>query len=198
MAASLNKVMLIGNLTRNPELNQLPNGTSVCEFGLAINRRFSVNGADREETTFVDIVAWRGTAESCARFLQKGSQVFVEGRLKLDQWEDPSGGGRRSKLRVEAENVQFLSSRRDGQGGQDGGSGGYQNGGAGGYQNGGSGGYQNGGGSGGPGGYQRGGNYAPQGGPGAAQSRYGNNPTPPPVPEEAFNVNDDVEDDIPF
>ena len=178
MAASFNKVMLIGNLTRNPELNQLSNGTSVCEFGLAINRRYSVNGADREETTFVDIVAWRGTAESCSRFLQKGSPVFIEGRLKLDQWDDPSGGGKRSRLRVEAETVQFLSSRRDGQaqGGQE-------------YSQ---------GGSGGPGGYQRSGGYAPQGGPGATQSRYGNNAPQPPVPDEAFNVNDDIEDDIPF
>ncbi len=194
MAASFNKVLLMGNLTRNPELRYLPGGSAVCEFGLAINRRFTVNGQERDETTFVDIVVWGKVAESCNRFLSKGSSVFVEGRLQLDQWEDQQGG-KRSRLRVVAENVQFVGPRREG-----GEAGSYSNAPQGGYNNapqGGGynnapqqGGYSNAGG--GPGGYQRN-NVAPANGPGGGG--YNNNP---PVPDEAFDVTDDIEDDIPF
>lgn len=112
--ASLNKVFLMGNLTRDPDLRTTPSGASVCEFGLAVNRRFTVNGSERDETCFVDITVWSKAAENCKRFLEKGSPVLIEGRLQLDQWDDRDGGGKRSKLRVVAEQVQFLNSRRDG------------------------------------------------------------------------------------
>jgi single-strand DNA-binding protein len=111
--ASLNKVILIGNLTREPELRYTSSGTAVCEFGLAVNRRFTQNGQPQEETTFVDIVVWSKSAESCGRFLSKGSQAMIEGRLKLEQWEDQQTGQRRQKLNVVAENVQFLSPKQE-------------------------------------------------------------------------------------
>jgi len=116
--ANLNKVMLIGNLTRDPELRQTPKGTAVAQFGLAVNRNFrGEDGQSREETTFVDIEAWGKQAETISRYLSKGRPVFVEGRLKFDQWEDKNGGGKRSKLRVVVENFQFLGGRQDGDGG---------------------------------------------------------------------------------
>ena len=113
MAASLNKVLLIGNLTRNPEIRYTPCGSAVCEFGIAINRRFmQANGQEKEETCFVDITVWGKQAESSSRFLQKGSSVLVEGRLVYDQWTEKETGNKRSRLRVYAERVQFLD-RRD-------------------------------------------------------------------------------------
>ncbi|MBO4649134.1 MAG: single-stranded DNA-binding protein [Lentisphaeria bacterium] len=113
MAASLNKVLLIGNLTRNPEIRYTPGGSAVCEFGIAINRRFmQANGQEKEETCFVDITVWGKQAESSSRFLQKGSSVLVEGRLVYDQWTEKETGNKRSRLRVYAERVQFLD-RRD-------------------------------------------------------------------------------------
>ena len=119
--ASLNKVFLLGNLTRDPDLRALPSGSAVCEFGIAVNRRYmSSNGQEVEEPCFVDIVVWGRSAESCKQYLEKGSQVMIEGRLQLDQWEDRNGGGKRSRLRVIAEQVQFLS-RRPGGDGQQGG-----------------------------------------------------------------------------
>ena len=110
--ASLNKVLLIGRCTRDPEKRSTPSGQVVVELGLAVNRRFKSNsGEDREEVCFVDVTVWGKTAEMCAESLRKGSQVFVEGRLKLDQWE--KDGQKRSKMGVVAENVQFLDRRRD-------------------------------------------------------------------------------------
>ncbi len=114
--ASLNKVLLMGNLTRNPELRYTPgSNAAVCEFGIAINRRYVQNGAEKDETCFVDIVVWGKQAESCSRFLQKGSAVFIEGRLVFDQWTEKDTQKKRSRLRVTAERVQFLNmnSRRD-------------------------------------------------------------------------------------
>ncbi len=111
--ASLNKVFLIGNLTRDPDLRYTPGGMAVCDLGLATTRRFNVNGQEREETCFVDITVWGKVGENCKNFLEKGSPVMVEGRLQLDQWEDQSGM-KKSKLRVVAESVQFLGSRRSG------------------------------------------------------------------------------------
>jgi single-strand DNA-binding protein len=106
--ASLNKVMLIGNLTRDPELRYIPNGTPVADFGMAINREYTDReGEKHSETCFVDVVAWRKQAEICDQFLTKGSLVFVEGRLQLDTWETAQGE-RRSRHRVVAERVQFL------------------------------------------------------------------------------------------
>ena len=110
--ASLNKVMLMGNLTRNPEIRYTPSGQAVCDLGLAMNRRYSVNGQDREDVCFVDIVVWAKQAESCSKYLHKGSLVFVDGRLHNDNWEDKDGK-KRSRLRITAERVQFLNSKSD-------------------------------------------------------------------------------------
>jgi len=107
--ASLNKVILLGNLTRQPELRYTSGGMALCEFGLAMNRRFTANNQDREEVCFVDIVVWGKQAESCGKYLEKGSQIMLEGRLQLDQWQDKDTGAKRSKLRVVAEMVQFMS-----------------------------------------------------------------------------------------
>lgn len=109
--ASLNKVMLIGNLTRDPELRYTPGGQAVCDFSIAINRRYTINGQEREEVCFVDIVVWSKQAESCGKYIKKGATVFVDGRLRNDNWEDKEGK-KRSRLRVTAERVQFLSSLR--------------------------------------------------------------------------------------
>ena len=121
--ASLNKVFLLGNLTRDPDLRGLPSGQSVCELRLAVSRRFqNSSGQDVEDTCFVDVVVWGRTASNCKQFLSKGSQVMVEGRLQLDQWEDRNGGGQRQRLRVVAEQIQFMNRRPQGDGN---GSGGY-------------------------------------------------------------------------
>lgn len=111
--ASLNKVFLLGNLTRDPDLRGFSNGQNVCDLRLAVSRRFLSNGQEQEETCFVDVVVWGKAASNCRQYLSKGSQVMVEGRLQLDTWEDRNGGGQRSRLRVVAENVQFMSRRRD-------------------------------------------------------------------------------------
>ena len=116
--ASLNKVMLIGNLTRDPELRVTPKGTAICQFGLAVNRQFKdESGATRDETTFVDIEAWGKQGETVAKYLTKGRPLFVEGRLKLDSWDDKTTGQKRSKMKVVLENFQFLGGREGGEGG---------------------------------------------------------------------------------
>jgi single-strand DNA-binding protein len=116
--AYLNKVFLIGNLTRDPELRTTPKGTAICQFGIAVNRQFKDDsGATRDETTFVDIEAWGKQGELVAKYLNRGSLAMVEGRLKLDQWEDKQSGQKRSKLKVVLDNVQFLNSRGSGGGG---------------------------------------------------------------------------------
>jgi single-strand DNA-binding protein len=116
--ANLNKVMLIGNLTRDPELRYTPKGTAVADLGLAVNRRVSDgNGNWSDETTFVDVTVWGNTAENSQKFLSKGRGVFIEGRLQLDTWEDKQSGQKRSKLKVVGENVQFLPDGRAGGGG---------------------------------------------------------------------------------
>ena len=108
---TLNKVFLLGNLARDPDLRGLPSGQSVCEMRMAITRRYISNGKEVDETCFVDVVVWGKSANNCKQFLTKGSQIMVEGRLQLDQWEDRNGGGQRSKLRVVAEQVQFMNRR---------------------------------------------------------------------------------------
>lgn len=215
--ASLNKVFLLGNLTRDPDLRALPSGSAVCEFGIAVNRRYTAaNGQEVEEPCFVDIVVWGRSAESCKQYLEKGSQVMIEGRLQLDQWEDRNGGGKRSRLRVIAEQVQFLSRRPAGDGQGYGDNQGY------------------GGGRPQGGGYpQQGGGYPQQGSaynqppqpPPPPRGNYGNPPPqgggmpraaqpprqegmprapqqqppmPPMPPDGAFNPEDGAEDDIPF
>ena len=113
--ASFNKVILIGNLTRDPDLRTTQNGTAICDLGLAVNRRWrDQSGRDQEEVCYVDVAVWGRSAENCAQYLQKGAPVLVDGRLRLEQWEDRNGGGKRSRLTVVAEAVQFLGSRADG------------------------------------------------------------------------------------
>ena len=108
--ASLNKIYLIGNLTRNPDLRGTPGGASICELGLAVNRRYTSNGQEKEEVVFIDVNAWGKIAESCHRNLSKGSQIMVEGRLTMDQWQDRNTGETRRKIIVTADNIQFLPS----------------------------------------------------------------------------------------
>jgi single-strand DNA-binding protein len=121
MAGSMNKVFLMGNLTRDIELRPVGD-TQVGNIGLAVNRRFrTASGEDREETTFVDCETWGKQAEIMARYLQKGRPVLIEGRLKLDQWQDQSGQNR-SKLKVVVENFTFVDSPGGGGGGGGGGS----------------------------------------------------------------------------
>ena len=117
--ASFNRVILVGNLTRDPELRYLASGMAVTDIGLAVNdRRKNANGEWVDETTFVDVTLWGRTAEVCSEYLTKGSPVLIEGRLKLDTWETQDGQ-KRSKLKVVGEKMQMLSGR--GQGGEGGG-----------------------------------------------------------------------------
>ncbi len=120
--ASLNKVFLIGNLTQDPELRRLPAGTAVTTLRLAVNESFSSKGGERQERTlYVDVDVWDRQAETCQQYLSKGSPVCVEGRLQMDQWTDKDSGQTRSRMKIRADRVQFLGSRRDGGGGYDGG-----------------------------------------------------------------------------
>lgn len=116
--ASYNRVLLLGNLTRDPQLKYLPSQTAVAEFGVACNRRFkTAQGEDRDEVTFVDCSAFGKTAEVINQYMTKGRPIFIEGRLKYDSWEDKQGGGKRHKLTVVVESFQFIGSRDGGQGG---------------------------------------------------------------------------------
>jgi len=112
--ATLNKVMLIGNLTRDPEVRYTPSGSAVSDIRLAVSRKYkTANGQEKEETCFVSVTVWGRQAETAGEYLRKGSPVFVEGRLKLDEWE--KDGQKQSRLGVVAERVQFLSSPRRGE-----------------------------------------------------------------------------------
>lgn len=117
---NINRVFLAGNLTRDVAVRFLTGDKAVGEFGLAINRKWKDgSGETKEETTFVDVEVWGRTAELCAQYLAKGRGCFVEGRLKLDQWEDKKDGSKRSKLRVVADNVQFMDGgKREAQAGE--------------------------------------------------------------------------------
>ncbi len=120
--ASFNKVILIGNLTRDPELKYTPKGTAVAKIGLAVNRSWkSETGESREEVTFIDVDAFGRQAEIIGQYLKKGRPLMVEGRLRLDQWDDKTTGQKRSRLGVVLESFQFLDSGRGGEGGGDGG-----------------------------------------------------------------------------
>ena len=115
--ASHNRVILLGNLTRDPELRYLQSGTAVSDIGMAVNdRRKNANGEWVEETTFVDVTLWGRTAEVASEYLSKGSPVLIEGRLKFDTWET-NDGQKRSKLRVVGERMQMLGTRGGGGGG---------------------------------------------------------------------------------
>jgi single-strand DNA-binding protein len=116
--ANLNRVLLIGNLTRDPEVRYTPKGTAVADIGIAVNRVYSgEDGEKKEEVTFVDVTLWGRQAEVAQEYLKKGRQVFVEGRLQLDTWDDKQTGQKRSRLRVVAENMQMLGSRGESEGG---------------------------------------------------------------------------------
>lgn len=110
--ASFNKVILLGNLTRDPESRTTPKGTSVCSFSLAMNRRYKTeSGEDRDETTFIDCESYGKQAELISKYMTKGRPLMVDGRLKLDTWE--KNGEKRSRIKVVVENFQFMGSRDD-------------------------------------------------------------------------------------
>jgi len=109
--ANLNKVMLMGNLTRDVELRSLPSGNSIAQLAIAVNRQWTgQDGEKREEVTYVDCEAWGKTGEIMAKYLAKGRPVYIEGRLKLDSWDDKESGQKRSKMKVVVESFQFIDS----------------------------------------------------------------------------------------
>jgi single-strand DNA-binding protein len=112
--ANFNKVILVGNLTRDPELRYTPKGTAIAQIGLAVNRYWTdEQGQKKEEVTFLDIEAWSRLAETAGKYLSKGSPILVEGRLKMDSWEDKETKQKRSKIKIVAETIQFLSAPRN-------------------------------------------------------------------------------------
>lgn len=171
--ASFNRVILIGNLTRDPEVKYTPGGTAVTDIGLAINRYFTDKNSNerKEETTFVDVTLWGRQAELAGEYLAKGRPVMIEGRLQLDTWEDKQSGQKRSRLRVVGETMQFLGS---GPGGGEGGGGGGRGGARGGAR-----------GNSGSGNSGGGGNYGGGGGGGEPDYYSSSNSGPP-------------DDDVPF
>jgi single-strand DNA-binding protein len=113
--ASFNKVILLGNLTRDPEVRYTPKGSAVCDLGLAVNRVYTTDsGEKREEVTYVDVVLWARLAEIAGEYLKKGRPVFIEGRLQMDTWDDKQTGQKRTKLRVVGETLQLLGGRPGG------------------------------------------------------------------------------------
>lgn len=113
--ANVNKVILIGNVTRDIEVKFTPKGSAVADVGLAINRKYSLdNGEKREETTFVDIELWGRLAEIAGEYAKKGSPLYVEGRLRMDTWDDKTSGQKRSKIKIVGENIQLLGGRSSG------------------------------------------------------------------------------------
>ncbi len=116
--ASFNKVILLGNLTRDPEVRYTPKGSAVCDLGIAVNRVYTTDsGERREEVTYVDVVLWARLAEIAGEYLKKGRPVFIEGRLQMDSWDDKQTGQKRTKLRVVGESMQLLGGRPGGAGG---------------------------------------------------------------------------------
>lgn len=115
MAANYNKALLMGNLTRDPEMRVLPSNMSVVNFGLAVNDRFKNKQTDQweERPNFIDCEAFGKTAENIAKFLSKGKPIFVEGKLRFEQWEDKQSGAKRSKLKVVVDTFQFVGGRDD-------------------------------------------------------------------------------------
>jgi single-strand DNA-binding protein len=114
--SSYNKVMLMGNLTRDPEVRYTPKGSAVCDIGLAVNRNYSTDsGEKREEVTFVDVTLWGRVAEIAGEYLKKGRPVFIEGRLQLDSWDDKQSGQKRSKLKVVGETMQLIGGKSNGE-----------------------------------------------------------------------------------
>lgn len=116
--ANVNKVILIGNVTRDPEVKFTPKGSAVADVGLAINRNYTLdNGEKREETTFVDVELWGRLAEIAGEYAKKGRPIYIEGRLRMDTWEDKTSGQKRSRMKVVGENLQLLGGRPPGGGG---------------------------------------------------------------------------------
>lgn len=196
--ASYNKVMLIGNLTRDPEVRYTPKGSAVCDIGLAVNRVYTSDSGEKvEEVTFVDVVLWSKMAELAGKYLHKGRPVFIEGRLQMDSWEDKQTGQKRTRMRVVGEQMQFLGSPGGDRAGGGGGGGDDE----GGYSGGGGGGGYSGGGGGG-GGYNRP-QQRPQQRPAPQQQRPQQRPAPAPQAQhDDFGegpITDGMEDDdIPF
>jgi single-strand DNA-binding protein len=185
--ASYNKVMLMGNLTRDPEVRYTPKGSAVADLAIAVNRSYTAdNGEKREEVTYVDVVLWARLAEIASQYLKKGSPVFIEGRLQMDSWEDKQTGQKRSRLRVVGEIMQMLGGKRDGSPDDQGGGGG-----AGASGGGGGGNYQ-----------QRPQQQYRSGGGGGGAPQRGNQPSRPQPANEEFGegpITDGLEDDdIPF
>ena len=179
---NLNKVMLMGNLTRDPEIKYTPKGTAIAELGLAVNRVYTTDqGERREETTFVDVELFGRQAEIAGEYLKKGRPVFIEGRLKLDTWDDKTTGQKRSKMRVVGEMLQLLGSREGGGGGGEGGEGGGSS--------------FRGGGGGGGGEYEQ---SAPPARRPAPSRPAPSRPAPPPRPPADPDLDAPEEDDIPF
>lgn len=118
MSASFNRVILVGNLTRDPEVRYTPGGTAVTEIGLAVNRYWFDKGSNerKEETTFIDVTLWGRQAEVAGEYLSKGRPVLIEGRLQTDSWDDKETGKRRTKLKVVGETLQLLGGREGGGG----------------------------------------------------------------------------------
>lgn len=113
--ANVNKVILIGNVTRDPEVKFTPKGSAVTDIGLAINRNYTLdNGEKREETIFVDVELWGRLAEIAGEYAKKGRPIYIEGRLRMDTWEDKTSGQKRSRMKVVGENLQLLGSRPPG------------------------------------------------------------------------------------
>lgn len=120
--ANVNKVILIGNVTRDPEVKFTSKGSAVTDIGLAINRNYTLdNGEKREETTFVDVELWGRLAEIAGEYAKKGRPVYIEGRLRMDTWEDKASGQKRSRMKVVGENLQLLGGRTGGGGPSSGG-----------------------------------------------------------------------------
>ena len=125
--ANFNKVILAGNLTRDPQLRFLPSQTAVVDFGLAVNHKWRTpQGEDREEVLFIDCSAFGKMAETINKYCQKGKPILVEGRLKYETWDDKESGGKRSKHKVIVDGFQFLGGRDSGPGGGGGGGGGEE------------------------------------------------------------------------
>ena len=124
--ANFNKVILLGNLTRDIELRTSQGGMAIAKFGMAINRKWSQNGEQKESTCFVDLTAFGRQAEVLNQYVKKGSQLFIEGRLEYSTWEAKDGGGKRSKLEVVVENFQFVGAGGGGRGAGGGGAGGEE------------------------------------------------------------------------
>jgi single-strand DNA-binding protein len=115
--ASFNKVILLGNLTRDPEVRYTPKGSAVCDLGIAVNRVYTTeSGERREEVTYIDVVLWTRLAEIAGEYLKKGRPVFIEGRLQMDTWDDKQTGQKRTRLRVVGETMQLLGGRPGGAG----------------------------------------------------------------------------------